>query len=142
MSTKRTLKTAMRNAYWWLWFHVWIDEDEFHSSLELDVDAMVKMSPEKREKYYSTIAYIRSRAHQMDSYDKKLNLHLKKKLFTTIIVIIVSFILATGLTSIVYVGVGIRENISIILFGSFISFVLLFSTIISNPTSCCITNKN
>ena len=44
----REVKRLLRNAYWWLWFHVWINENEFHPSLDLDVDVMVKMSPEKK----------------------------------------------------------------------------------------------
>lgn len=133
----REVKRLLRNAYWWLWFHVWINENEFHSSLDLDVDAMVKMSPEKRDEYVSSIVYKRGRAHQMDSDDKKLN--LRKNCFDTAFIIFISIVFAIVFTEIIY-NVGVRNGISIVFFGSIVIFFFIVFVATRKPMSCCTKN--
>ena len=66
MSVKRAVAAIAKKAYWWLWFNVWLRGNEFHPSLNLDVEAALKMTPQKRKAYYAELANKRSRAHQMD----------------------------------------------------------------------------
>jgi len=49
-----------------LWYKLWIRKDEFHKSLDLDINAMLVMNREQREKYYKEIENRRHIAHERD----------------------------------------------------------------------------
>ncbi len=38
------------------WCRLWIRKDEFHSSLDMDIDAMIGISEEKRNEYINDLA--------------------------------------------------------------------------------------
>jgi len=49
-----------------LWCKLWIRKDEFHSSLEMDLEAMWYMPPKKVQKYLEDLAMCRRIAHERD----------------------------------------------------------------------------
>jgi len=138
MSIKRNLKTAITKTYWWIWFHVLIGENEFHSSLEIDEIKASKMNPSKRRKYYSNLAYKRNKAHEMDLAEKKIKLIIQENLNDVFFVLFCSMLLAITFTSIIYQQCGVRDGISIVLFDSFIVLTLIFIRIAKKSTKCCL----
>ena len=48
------------------WYKLWIREDEFHKSLDLDMNAMLVMTHEQLEEYYAEIGRRRKIAHDRD----------------------------------------------------------------------------
>lgn len=49
-----------------LWDRLWLRQDEFHSSLNLNATALLDMSREDRKKYVMDLVKRRNRAHQRD----------------------------------------------------------------------------
>lgn len=126
------IKRILRNTYWWLWFHVWIDENEFHPSLNPDVDKMVKMSQEEQRRYMSEICYKRSKAHQMD-FGKKYKIREKATIASLIMIVSLVFAMCFSL---VFHLLGMREGISLVFIGSMIiSIIILYSRM--KKTECC-----
>lgn len=48
------------------WNKLWLRDDEFHSSLDMDGEAMMYMSDEEREKYVIDLVKRRNEAHERD----------------------------------------------------------------------------
>lgn len=46
------------------WRRLWIRRDEFHRSLDMDVDAMLYMSKDEQYRYKSDLIWRRSIAHR------------------------------------------------------------------------------
>ena len=46
------------------WKSLWIRRDEFHSSFDLDLDAMMRMTPEKLTTYHAKVVRRRQIAHE------------------------------------------------------------------------------
>jgi hypothetical protein len=53
-----------------LWCKLWIRKDEFHSSLEMDLDAMWYMSSKQVSKYLEDLTNRRRIAHERDTFSK------------------------------------------------------------------------
>lgn len=51
-----------RILYWW--YRLWIRKDEFHPSLEIDVQAAMEMDNDEQDLYYKDIARRRRLAHK------------------------------------------------------------------------------
>lgn len=49
-----------------LWSRLYIRKDEFHRSLDLDIDAYATMSKKKRDKYLTDLTRRRSIAHRKE----------------------------------------------------------------------------
>ncbi len=49
-----------------LWNRLWVRQDEFHPSLNMDVDLMLKMDEEQRNRYINDLARRRKIAHERD----------------------------------------------------------------------------
>ena len=126
------IRRILRNAYWWLWFHVWINENEFHPSLNLNIDKMARMSREKQNRYISEICHKRSRAHQMD-FDKKYN--IREKAIMVSLILIASFIFAMCF-SLIFHLLGMKEGISLVFIGSMI-ICIIFLCSRSKKNECC-----
>jgi hypothetical protein len=135
----RKTKTFLKNVYWWLWFHIWINEDEFHQSLSIDVDALTKIDTEKADKYILKIMRKRDRAHEMDFTEKKYN--IRGKISSMIIFFIASVLFSLVSTSFAFRYLGIRDGISIVFFGSIVVSLTFFFLISRKPTSCCLKNR-
>lgn len=48
------------------WNRLWVREDEFHNSLNMDIEAMLDMSPKQREAYINDLVRRRQIAHERD----------------------------------------------------------------------------
>ena len=48
------------------WYRLWIRKDEFHISLSTDLDALLVMTPEEKDAYYTDLMRRRSEAHARD----------------------------------------------------------------------------
>ena len=48
------------------WNRLWIRKDEFHSSLNMDVNAMLEMSQKQRDAYIKDLCKRRQIAHERD----------------------------------------------------------------------------
>ena len=48
------------------WYRLWVREDEFHRSLDMDVAAMLEMNERERKKYLADLVHRREIAHQRD----------------------------------------------------------------------------
>jgi len=48
------------------WHTLWLRKDEFHQSLELDLDYMLLLSTEDQGKYQNDLLISRNRAHDGD----------------------------------------------------------------------------
>jgi len=46
------------------WYRLWIRKDEFHISLDIDIEAMLTMNEEQKDDYLKDLARRRSLAHQ------------------------------------------------------------------------------
>lgn len=49
-----------------VWDSLWIRKDEFHNSLEINVNAMLHMNAQDKERYMYRLAYRRTIAHERD----------------------------------------------------------------------------
>jgi hypothetical protein len=56
------LKTRIK--LWW--DRLWIRKDEFHSSLDMNMEAMLEMTDKQREEYLNDLAKRRHIAHERD----------------------------------------------------------------------------
>jgi hypothetical protein len=48
------------------WNRLWIRKDEFHSSLDLDIEAVSVMNEEERKDYFLDLNRRRAKAHRAD----------------------------------------------------------------------------
>lgn len=48
------------------WDRLWIRQDEFHSSLDMDIFAMIDMSSKERDAYWEDLIKRRQIAHERD----------------------------------------------------------------------------
>ncbi|MEA1937148.1 MAG: hypothetical protein U9N04_03485 [Patescibacteria group bacterium] len=55
------------------WYKLWIREDEFHSSLDIDPEAMMEMDKREEEEYLANLRKRRKTAHQKDLVRFKKN---------------------------------------------------------------------
>lgn len=49
-----------------IWRQLWLRQDEFHSSLDMDVDAMLRMNESDRALYLRELVRRRNAAHERD----------------------------------------------------------------------------
>ena len=65
--TIKNIKRKIWNKYiLHVWNNLYIRKDEFHKSLDLDLNAMLVMDKKEREKYYKNIMKRRNIAHEKD----------------------------------------------------------------------------
>ncbi|OQB09009.1 MAG: hypothetical protein BWY21_00968 [Parcubacteria group bacterium ADurb.Bin216] len=63
----RLLKIRLWNCGFRLWWHrLWIRQDEFHKSFDIDLEAMSCMSREEQEYYLAELTKRRNIAHERD----------------------------------------------------------------------------
>jgi len=62
----RIKRTAWNSGIKLQWYRLWIREDEFHSSLEMDTEAMLVMSKKRLDSYLNDLAKRRHIAHERD----------------------------------------------------------------------------
>jgi len=48
------------------WSRLWIRKDEFHNSLDMDVEAILNMNEKQREAYFKDLGKRRQIAHERD----------------------------------------------------------------------------
>ena len=52
-----------------LWYKLWIRKDEFHKSLDMDIETMIGMSEKRKNKYLEDLTRRRQIAHLRDIND-------------------------------------------------------------------------
>lgn len=52
-----------------LWYRLWVRKDEFHKSLNMDIDAMLDMTDAERKAYLNDLCKRRSLAHEREMWE-------------------------------------------------------------------------
>lgn len=64
--TNRIKSLAWNRGVKLWWYRLWIRKDEFHSSLDMDIDAMIYINEKKRNEYLDDLERRRHIAHIRD----------------------------------------------------------------------------
>mgnify|MGYP001176861959 CR=1 FL=1 len=61
-----SVKMFTRSRIRLFWSRLWIRKNEFHQSLDIDVEAMLTMNEEQKESYMNDLARRRNIAHERE----------------------------------------------------------------------------